>query len=422
MNKTTATFAAVMLFSVASLTAQNSTVYVKPKRDKALKEIAEKRKAEVKKANEVTADILKKEKVRIKAEREAWRSIQSNTKGVYPPASPEVFKKVYHFEPQPQFMTSTCWSFSAISFFESEIYRISGKKIKLAEMWVPYYEYIEKAMGYVKTRGKSYVAGGGQSNGVVRIWKKYGAAPLEAYSGVLKKGDRHNHGPLMKELKSYLKYIKKNNLWNEKENRKHIELIVSKHMGTPPSEFTYKGKKYTPESFLKETGLNLDDYYSVMSTKSAPFYTQAEYKYPDNWWHNKDYVNLPLKVWYSTIRKAINNGYSMVIGGDISEPGKLPQKDICFIPTFDIPGKYINQDSREYRISNKTTDDDHGIHLIGFKRYKGQDWFLIKDSGRSARAGKHHGYYFFRGDFVRLKMLTFTVHKDMLKEILPKLK
>ena len=137
---------------------------------------------------------------------------------------------------------------------------------------------------------------------------------------------------------------------------------------------------------------------------------------------SKEYLNLPLNVWYNIINKAIKNGYSLVIGGDVSEPGKMWEKDIAFIPSFDIPEKYINQDSREYRIFNKTTTDDHGIHLV--KKYKGKDWFLIKDSGRSARKGAktNSGYYFFRGDFVKLKMLTFTIHKDMIKKILKKVK
>ena len=82
----------------------------------------------------------------------------------------------------------------------------------------------------------------------------------------------------------------------------------------------------------------------------------------------------------------------------------------------------IDQDSREYRIYNKTSEDDHGIHVVGYKQYKGEDWFLIKDSGRSSRKGKFAGYLFFRGDFIKLKMLAITIHKDLLKDILPKIK
>ena len=96
--------------------------------------------------------------------------------------------------------------------------------------------------------------------------------------------------------------------------------------------------------------------------------------------------------------------------------------DIAFIPSFDIPQKHINQDSREFRIYNRTTGDDHGIHLVGYTKYKGKDWYLIKDSARSARYGKFNGYFFFRDDFIRLKMLSFTIHKDMVKDIISKVK
>ena len=86
----------------------------------------------------------------------------------------------------------------------------------------------------------------------------------------------------------------------------------------------------------------------------------------------------------------------------------------------------IDQSAREYRIYNHTTTDDHGIHIVGHKlaeRGSNQnDWFLIKDSARSSRAGQYHGYYMFREDFIKLKMLTFMVHKDMARDILEQFK
>ncbi|MCK4942181.1 MAG: peptidase C1, partial [Candidatus Aminicenantes bacterium] len=271
-------------------------------------------------------------------------------------------------------------------------------------------------------RGESYVAGGGESNSVTRMWKKYGIVPASIYPGLKNNQDKHDHVPMMKEIDGYLTYINENDLWDEKNNLRHIALILDKYLGHPPATFSLQGKPMTPQGFLKDTGLKMDDYVSVMSTKYFPFYTRQEFRVPDNWWHSQDYLNLPLELFYQIIKKTIQSGYSMIIGGDVSEPGKLGTRDIAFIPTFDIPGKYINQDSREYRIANGSTQDDHGVHLIGYKRYRGHDWFLIKDSGRSSRWGKHQGYYFFRGDFIKLKMLTFTVHKDMLDNILIKIK
>ncbi len=106
-------------------------------------------------------------------------------------------------------------------------------------------------------------------------------------------------------------------------------------------------------------------------------------------------------------------------GGDNSEPGVDGLEDCAVVPSWDIPSKYIDQGSREFRIYNETTSDDHGIHIVGFKRIKGVDWFLIKDSNRSSRLGEYKGFYFFTGDYIRLKMLGFMVHKDRLEGLLP---
>ena len=64
------------------------------------------------------------------------------------------------------------------------------------------------------------------------------------------------------------------------------------------------------------------------------------------------------------------------------------------------------------------TTDDHGVHVVGFTEHDGHDWFLVKDSGRSARRGKHEGYYFVRGDYIRLKVMAFAVHRDAVKDLL----
>ncbi|MEN8152924.1 MAG: C1 family peptidase [Acidobacteriota bacterium] len=426
MNKSIFTlifFLSALLLLPGSPDKKNKLKYEKSKKDPVLKIIKNNRDQISKKKNDITELIVKKNKKFKKSERDKKQTLKADLKGVYPPSSPDEFKSLFHFDPIPQYLTSTCWSFSATSFYESEIFRLKGKKVKLSEMWTVYYELIEKSKGFIKKRGHSLVSGGGETNGVNRIWKKYGIVPASVYSGVLQKDGLHDHAPLMRELKNYLSYIKKNGLWDKEDNIGHIKLILNKHMGQPPSKFEYKGKTYTPEVFLNEvTGLNMDDYYGILSTRYYPFYTKQKFDVPDNWWHSKDYINLPLNVWYGIIKKSILNGYTLVIGGDVSEPGNLGEKDVIFIPTFDIPYEYIDQDSREFRIYNKTTQDDHGIHLVGYKRKKGKDWFLIKDSNRASRKGKFKGYYFFREDFIKLKMLTFTVHKDMLKGILKKLK
>jgi bleomycin hydrolase len=185
--------------------------------------------------------------------------------------------------------------------------------------------------------------------------------------------------------------------------------------------FSYQGRTYTPLEFSRTVlHLPLADYVSIVSFKSYPFWTQGSYPVPDNWWESKEYYNVPLDDFYQGIKSAIQHGYSVAIAGDISEPGKYDPANIAIVPSFDIPAPYINQDSREFRFFNQSTTDDHGMHLIGYASMQGQDWFLIKDSWRTAWRGIWPGYHFFRSDYLKLKILAYMVHKDAVADLLQK--
>jgi bleomycin hydrolase len=427
MNKIILLLVCLSLINFVGLPAasdtQNQAKYEKKYRDPLLESMRVTREKEQAALDEETAKIRKRQDQEKEKSKVLEKDLQSDMSGVYPPSSLAACKPIFHFPPVAQYNTNTCWSFANTSFYESEIFRLSGKKIKLSEMWTVYFEYLEKVRRFVRERGESLVAEGGEGNALNRIWKTYGIVPAEIYPGFISGSEKLDHERLIKEITIYLAYIKNNNLWDEGDVLNHVTLILNKTLGIPPQKFVYNGREMTPQEFLKnETPLNINDYVDVMSTSYYPFYTFQEFAVPDNWWHSKDYLNLPLDEWYGLILKAFKAGYSVGIGGDVSEPGKLGFQDVCFIPSFDIPVAHINQDAREYRIANETTADDHGIHLVGYSRVKGHDWFLIKDSGRSARWGRHEGYYFFRGDYIKLKMLTYTVHKDILKNILAKIK
>jgi len=407
---------------VAQEIHRNQIRWEKRQKDPVLKEMIERDKKLKKEAEEKTEEIVKKIKAERKKERESRPRLRFDLEGMEIPAGPTAFKTVWHNPPVAQYLSGTCWDFSATSFMESEIKRLTGKEIKLSEMWTAYWEYVEKARGYVRARGLSEFGQGSESNALTRIWAEYGVVPESAYKGILAEDGRIDHAEMFNRMRSFLRWCKGHDVWDEELVIPTIRRILDLYMGRPPESFQWKGSSYTPKEFLQAVcSVRPEDYVSVMSTLSVPFYTHGEFKVEDNWWHDKSYVNLPLDVWYSVIVKAIGAGESIVIGGDVSEAGYWGEHDIAVVPSFDIPGPYIDQDARELRIYNRTTGDDHGIHLVGYTRTKdGHDWFLIKDSARSARHGEYDGYLMYRDDYVRLKMLTFTVHKDFIKDVLTK--
>ncbi len=334
------------------------------------------------------------------------------------------YKQVWHLFPISQGNTGTCWSYSTTSFYESEVKRLHNKEVRLSPIWTAYWEFVEKARRFVQRRGDSYFAQGSEGNAVARIWKKYGVVPMEAYTGLLPGQKFHDHSKMFAEMKSYLDGLKKSNAWNEKEAIETIKDIMNHYIGTPPTEFTFKGKKYTPKSFLKNyLQLNMNDYVEILSLKEKPYWKQVEYPVPDNWWHSDEYYNVPLDVYMQIIKKSIRDGYSMAIGGDVSEAGYNSHAEVAVVPTFDIPSQYIDDNARQFRFSNGSTTDDHGIHLVGYYTDKnGKDWYLIKDSGSGSRNGKHKGYYFYSEDYVKLKIMGFTINKNAVKDILKKFK
>jgi bleomycin hydrolase len=333
--------------------------------------------------------------------------------------------RLWHNPPVSQGNTNTCWCFSTTSFLESEAYRINKIQVKLSEMYTVYWEYVEKVKRYIRERGNSAFAEGSEANAVTRMWKIYGAVPEEAYTALLNGRKYHNHETMFNEMKKYMESLKTNSSWDEDSAIAVIKSIMHQYMGVPPSEITVNGKKITPLQYLNEVlKINPDDYVDILSYTQEPFYKQVEYKVPDNWWHSSAYYNVPLDVYMSALKSAVRKGFTVSIGGDVSEPGLDRTTQCAVIPDFDIPSAYINDDARQFRFSNQTTTDDHGMHLVGYMEKDGKDWYLIKDSGSGSKNNdpnaKEWGYYFFSEDYVRLKMMDFMVHKDAVKDLLGK--
>lgn len=363
-------------------------------------------------------------------EKEPFVRFEMDQSGIDLPNNPSLYQTVWSNPTQSQGNAGTCWSFSTTSFYESEVLRQQGKKVEISEIYSAYCEYLEKARRFIEKRGDSEFSEGSEGNAIARIMKMYGAVPAEAYSGIIDGRKFHDHAKMVEEMTAFLNSMKTSNAWNVEFGLQTIKSIMNHYIGVPPTEFVVEGKTYTPQTYLNDyLQLNPDDFVEVLSYKQEPYWQQVEYKVTDNWWHSKDYYNVPLDDFMKALKDAIKAGYTLSIGGDVSESGFSRKTNCAMIPDYDIPSAYINEDARQFRFSNETTTDDHGMQLIGYlENYKGlgKDWYLIKDSSSGSRNvdqnSANFGYYFFHEDYIKLKMMGFTVHKDAVKDLLKKFK
>ena len=331
-----------------------------------------------------------------------------------------------------QASSGTCWSFSSIGFFESELLRLGKGEHDLAEMFVVHKTMEDRAKAAVRLHGDIEFAQGGSFYDVVYCWKNYGMVPQEVMPGIMYKSDRINHTELTAVAKAYVDALAKSNLKKLTDVwQKGFSGIYDAYIGECPEKFTYNGKEYTPLSYAQSLGLNMDDYVSLTSFTHHPFYEQFIIEIQDNWRWGQSY-NLPLDEFMAVMHNAIKNGYTFAWGADVSETGFLRSKPaICVIPTDDDkenkilrePGqeKEITQEMRQEGYDNWETTDDHGMQIFGIaKDQNGKEYFMVKNSWNTT-AGSN-GIWYASDSYVALKTINILVHKDALpKDIRKKL-
>jgi len=321
-----------------------------------------------------------------------------------------------------QGITGTCWSFSTTSFLESEIIRLTGKPIDLSEMYTVRNTYPRKAENYVLRQGKAQFSEGGLAHDVINSVAQYGLVPNAVYTG-LNGTDKHNHTELQALLEGMLKVFVENPgkklspQWIEA-----VEAVLDVYLGKNPTEFTYEGKKYTPQTFLSATKINPKAYVSLSSFTNEPFYQPFILNVPDNF-SNGSFYNLPIDEFIKAIDEALDKGYTLSLDCDVSEPTFSGKNGLAVIPENEAdaksilteikPEKIISQEYRQQEFENLTTQDDHLMHIVGtVKDQKGNLYYKVKNSWGET-SGKD-GFMYMSVSYMRLKALSVLVHQDAL--------
>lgn len=364
-----------------------------------------------------------------------------------------LFTKVVNYDATPvqdQSNTGTCWTFSTLSFFESELLRTGKGTHNLSEMFIVRNAYIDKAEKYVRMHGKSNFGQGGSFWDIPYVIKNYGIVPEEVYGGKNYGSEKHNHSELEAILGAIAKTVTENHQKTLTTSWKiAYTAVVDAYLGNIPSDFTYHGKKYTPSTYASSLGLNMADYITITSYTHHPFYQKFVLEVEDNWASQSIY-NVPLDEMMSVVNNALNTGFTVAWATDVSEKGFSFKNGLAIVPEdentvskkgednkhfsnagadktgtpFDAPcnEKQITQQNRQEAFDNYQTTDDHGMHITGiYKDQTGKIFYQVKNSW-GTKNNDCDGYLFASETFVKYKTMDIMVHKDALpKDIKKKL-
>ena len=326
-----------------------------------------------------------------------------------------------------QSVTSTCWSFSGISFFESEILRMGKKPYDLSEMFIVREAYKKKAEEYARRNGTFIFSGGGQYNDLLSVCRESGLVPDEVYPGLNYGLKNHNHDEMDAVLKGYMNGVIKSSrhtvAWNTGFNG-----ILEAYLGPLSPGFQYDGTYYSPKSFSEELGLNFDDYIVLSSFSDHPFYKENLLAVPENW-APCTYYNLPIEEFIQVIDNALMSGYSVAWASDMRGKGFSMKKGVATVPQKDWdelsdeesdkifdsphPQKKITQELRQQEFKDFEINGDHGMHIIGIAEDQdGEIFYKVKNSWGAS--GKFNGYIFVSREFVMLKTTNCMINKNAI--------
>ncbi len=329
--------------------------------------------------------------------------------------------------------TGTCWSFSTISFAETELLRMGKEPLNLSEMFIVRKNYPRKAERYIRLHGNMSFGAASLSGDVMYVIRKHGIVPESVYSGKPDGQSTYDNKEMDAVLNASLDaIISKKGRRLSRVWPKAIDGILDAYLGRIPESFSFNGKSYTPKTFAEELGFDPDSYIELTSYSHHPFYNTFSLEVPDNWSLNK-YLNVPLDEFMSVIDHAIQNGYSLAWDGNTSENFEhsfsqkkgiaiLPLKEwedrtkeeqdkICESPE---PEKEVTQELRQESFDNFSSADDHLMHITGTAYdQNGTKYYKAKNSW-GQKESKYEGFIYLSESYVRAKTISIMIHKEAL--------
>lgn len=305
----------------------------------------------------------------------------------------------------------------------------------------------------VRMHGDVSFSQGGSCTDVKDVLKYQGICPEDAmpFPGSLYGDSLNNFNEFFSLLEPYVQAVATSKAKKISGQWKvGLQGILDAYLGKCPEKFKVDGKEYTPQSYVKSLGLNMDDYVSITSYTHHPFYSSFVVEVQDNWRWEPSY-NVPMDEMIAIIDNAVKQGYCVLWGGDVSEEGftrngialnldakALPglsgsdmarwlklapgkKRDIIDSLGVNAPEVVPTQEMRQQAYDNWELTDDHGMLIYGIaKDQTGREYYMVKNSW--GETGEYKGIWYMSKNYIARSTMDYMVNKNAIpKDIRKKL-
>ena len=339
-----------------------------------------------------------------------------------------------------------CWLFTGLNVLRGRaMKKLDTKNLVLSQCHLFFYDQLEKSnlflQGVIDTRKQPIdsemvrwlfqhpLSDGGTYTGVADLATKYGVIPADIMPETYVSNSTSEFcGHLKRKLREFGITLREKSEAGMGE--KQLQALKVEQLGTvyrmlvmaygvPPTQFTWKGKTYTPQEFFKAYCINEGedlnrDYVMLMNDPSRPYNKVYEIDYDRHVYdgHNWLYVNLPIEELEEIAIASLKDSCQMYFSCDV---GKFLDRNVGFadINNYDygsLLGTTFGMNKKQ-RIETFDSGSTHAMTLMAVDlddAGKARKWKVENSWG--ADSGQN-GYIIMTDEWFREYMFRVVVNR-----------
>lgn len=337
-----------------------------------------------------------------------------------------------------------CWLFTGLNVLRAKAITEHGLgDFEFSENYIFFYDQLEKAnlflQSVIDTRDRSFedrtvdwlfqnpMSDGGQFTGVSNLITKYGLVPAsvmpESYCAnntsswtthfktLLRKD-----GLMLREGNKSAKELQQMKL----DMLKEVYHVLGLTLGVPPTEFEWKGEKYTPKSFYqKYVGKDLENnYVMVMNDPCREYFKVYEIEYDRHVYDGQNwvYINLPIEKIKEMAIASIKDDTAMYFSCDVAKYLDR-SKGVMDLDNFDyesLLGVSLAM-NKEQRVRTHASGSSHAMTLMAVDLKDGvpQKWMVENSWGASSG---YNGYLIMTDEWFDEYMFRLVLEKKYVPQ------